>query len=113
LFGRVLLFERCSITGVCLPYVSCSGVARSSKFILGLMQVGLCHVEFVPAREPVEDRHVHRKKGAKGWTGAPEVVRFCDADLQVRFGKVRVKRDLWIVLSPNPANLIFLRTSVG
>ena len=77
------------------------------------MQVGLCHVEFVPAREPVEDRHVHREKRAKGRPRASEVVRFGDADLQVRFAKVRVQRDLWIILGADPANLIFLRTNVG
>ena len=66
------------------------------------MQVGLCHVEFVPAREPIEYRHVHREKRAKGRPGAAEVVRFGDADLQVRFGKVRVQRDLWIILGADP-----------
>jgi hypothetical protein len=72
------------------------------------MQVGLCHVEFVPAREPVEDRHVHSEKRTEGRPGATEVVRFGDADLQVRFAKVRVQRDVWIILGAGPADFMLL-----
>ena len=77
------------------------------------MQIGLGHVEFVPASEPIEDRHVHSEKGAKGRPGAAEVVRLRDADLQVRFGKVRVERDLWIVLGADLPNPLFLCANVG
>src|SRR5207247_10438985 len=102
-----------SVTGVRLPYISRSRVTRSSKFVLSLMQVGLGHVEFVPACEPVEDRHVHRKKGAKGRPRAAEVVRFGDADPQVSFGNVRIKRELWIVLGADLQNLLFRGMNVG
>src|SRR3989475_8177558 len=78
------------------------------------MQVGLGHVEFVPACEPIEDRYVHRKKGAEGRPRAAEVVRFGDADLQIGFGNVRVQRNLRIVLGAdlqNPCSLAWTLAS--
>jgi hypothetical protein len=66
----------------------------------------------VPAREPIEDRHVHREKGAKSWPGATEKVRVCNADVQLGFGTMRIQRDLWIVLSAGPENFLFLGADI-
>src|SRR5260370_41751471 len=108
-----MFLKRGSVTGVRLPYISRCRVARSSKFVLTLMQVGLGQVEFVPARESIEDRHLHRKKGAKGRPRAAELVRFGDADLQAGSEKMRVQRDLRIVLGADLQNPLFLGTDIG
>src|SRR5262249_31891340 len=97
-----------SVSGVSLPHFSRSRVARSSKFVLGLVQVRFGHIEFMLAREPIEDRHLHSEKCAQSIIAAAEVVRMFDADLQLGFGNVDVQRDLWIILGTDLADLIFL-----
>ena len=80
------------------------------------MQVGLGHVEFVPASEPVEDRHLSVEENAKSWPGATEKVRVCNADVQLGFGNVGIQCNLRIVLGADiriPCSLARTLASFG
>ena len=113
-FGHaLLLFTRGELTvGQVVAFMGLFGVLRFPTFIslfsFALVQIGLGDSEFVSAREAIEDRHVHGQKRTKSRPGAAEVVRFGDANLQVRFAKVCIQRHLWIILGANFADLIFL-----